>query len=301
MTDKIHQGPIIDTLDGYNVIECETCCFRHVFPLPSQDDTDEMYRDKHYDDGVRDRLQYYERDHDWWMMNYGDIVAEIDRVRDTSKTPTLIDVGCGAGLFLECANSKGWNTVGVEISTIAADHCRDKGLTIINDAFSSKTKGLPVKVDIIHMRNILEHVPDPAALIKDAYELLAPGGIFVAGVPNDYNPLQEGLRKVEDYPPWWLAIPHHLNYFNFESLTALLDQCGFESCGRFASFPIDLFLAMGDNYVKTPEKGKQSHARRVQLEIFLEKAELQYLRQDLYRSFANIGLGREALIIARKK
>ena len=54
-----------------------------------------------------------------------------------------------------------------------------------------------------------------------------PGGLVCVGVPNDYNGFQAAVRAGGS-APWWLAPPHHLNYFDFDSLSGLLSRLGLE-------------------------------------------------------------------------
>ncbi len=44
---------------------------------------------------------------------------------------------------------------------------------------------------MIHMNNVLEHIPDPHQFLMLAYEILKPAGLICITVPNDYNPLQK--------------------------------------------------------------------------------------------------------------
>ena len=119
------------------------------------------------------------------------------------------------------------------------------------------------------------------------------------GVPNDYNGLQEAVRA-GGAAPWWLAPPHHLNYFDFDSLSALLSKLGLEVMESLTSFPMELFLLMGENYVGNDTLGRSCHARRKQFDLSLEQAGLGHVRRKLYGALAKAGLGREAIIIARK-
>lgn len=300
MSDIVHRGEVLDTGEGYDVIDCVLCGYKHINPLPEICDSETLYREKHYDDGERDRLTYYERDRDWWLINYGDVLNEISRYITLKNESVLIDVGCGAGIFLEAAKIHGWNAIGIEISEIAANHCTNKGLQVINESFTDQISSLPDGIRVIHMRNVLEHVPDPSSLISFAYNKLEKGGLLIAAIPNDYNPIQNGLREVNGTRPWWVAVPHHLNYFDFDSLEKLIKNNGFTLKGRFSSFPIDLFLTMGDDYVKTPELGREAHLRRVEFENFMQRAGLEKLRREMYRSFANLNIGREAMVFAIK-
>ena len=94
--------------------------------------------------------------------------------------------------------------------------------------------------------------------------------------------------------------PHHLNYLNFTSLEDLLRRLDLEVVDTMTSFPMELFLLMGENYVGNDIVGKDCHARRKRFDLSLEKAGLGDTRRKFYRALANAGLGREAVVIARK-
>ena len=57
---------------------------------------------------------------------------------------------------------------------------------------------------------------------------------------------------------------------------------------------------MGLNYVKDPEIGKKIHKMRVKFELSLIKSGNSKLLQDLYTSYANLNIGREVYIVAKK-
>jgi hypothetical protein len=101
--------------------------------------------------------------------------------------------------------------------------------------------------------------------------------------------------------PWWLAPPHHLNYFDFDSLQGLLSRLGLDVLEAMTSFPMELFLLMGEDYVGNDELGRACHARRKKFDLSLESAGLGAVRRRLYGALAKAGLGREAIIVARKK
>ncbi len=150
------------------------------------------------------------------------------------------------------------------------------------------------------MSLVLEHIPDPAALLALAHGQLDDGGLLCVVVPNDFNPFQLVARDHLEFNPWWVAPPHHINYFNFSSLQKLLERCGFEVIHKEATFPIDMFLLMGDNYIGNDELGRACHGKRKMLELNLSRAGMAEIKRHLYQSLANIGLGREVVLIARK-
>lgn len=53
-----------------------------------------------------------------------------------------------------------------------------------------------------------------------------------------------------------MSPPEHINYFNFESITRLLERNGFSIIEITSTFPLELFLLMGDNYIGNNEIGK---------------------------------------------
>ena len=119
-------------------------------------------------------------------------------------------------------------------------------------------------------------------------------------MPNDYNPLQNALRSCAGFEPWWIAPPHHLNYFGIQSLSALVTRTGFRVLAREGTFPMELFLLMGDDYVGNDELGRECHAKRMRLEQNLDQGGLGDLKRWLYESLAELEVGREVQLVARR-
>jgi hypothetical protein len=78
------------------------------------------------------------------------------------------------------------------------------------------------------------------------------------------------------------------------------EKCGFEVLHHESTFPIDLFLLMGDNYIKDDTLGRQCHKKRKQFDMNLFESGQDGLRKDLYSAFAKIGIGSEIVMYARK-
>jgi SAM-dependent methyltransferase len=295
---KDHRGIIIDSVRGFDVIECETCEFKHIIPLPSPSQLDSVYRQEYY---TKEKPLYIERaieDSDWWNLVYGERYDAFEELLPPDRR-SILDVGSGPGFFLLHGKQRGWQTLGLEPSAQAAEYSRGSGLYIIEDFLCDRTAKDLGPFDVVHMSEVLEHIPDPAGMMRLAYDLLNPGGLVCIVVPNDYSPFQQALREGCNYQPWWVAPPHHINYFDFQSLGRLFARTHFEILVREATFPIDLFLLMGDNYVGNDAMGRRCHGKRKALELNLAKSGSKNLRRDLYRKLAEIGVGREAMMIGR--
>ena len=117
------------------------------------------------------------------------------------------------------------------------------------------------------------------------YENLKTDGVICVTVPNDYNPVQLILKNHLKFSSWWESPPHHINYFNFKSLEKLFLSIGFKVFYKTASFPIDLFLLMGKNYVKNDIIGRECHSLRKELELNMSLSGKTTSRKIYTRSF----------------
>lgn len=295
-----HEGPRVERVGDFDVIDCLACGFRHVLPLPDPESLERIYRHEYYSEEKPLYLERHEADREWWQLVHDERLERFEALLNT-ESRRVLDVGCGPGLFLDQARCRGWSARGIEPSRQAAAHCRAQGLDVVNDFLGPASAASLGRFDAVHLSEVLEHIPDPAGMLETIRGLLVPEGVLCVVVPNDYSPFQQALREVEGFEPWWVVPPHHLNYFDRASLGRLLERSGFEVLATEATFPIDLFLLMGENYVGNDELGRQCHARRKRLELTLEKAGLRGLKRDLYAALAKHGIGRELVVFARRR
>lgn len=294
-----HSGREADVAGEFTVIECESCLFSHVIPLPTPEQLREIYEHEYYTQEKPLYLERMEEDRDWWNLCYQDRYETFEKLLPAERR-SILDIGSGTGHFLLHGKQRGWNTIGVEPSTKAAEHSRNLGLNIVETMMTRETVSQFDPVDVVHMSEVLEHLPNPEEMIQWAQQLLKPGGLICVLVPNDYNPLQKALQTALDFAPWWVAPPHHLNYFNFDSLRNLLQRNGFEIVLSEATFPMEMFLLMGDNYVGNDAMGRQCHGKRKQFESNMGSAGINGLKREFYQALATLGIGREVFLVGRK-
>jgi len=94
-------------------------------------------------------------------------------------TGKVLDIGCGLGDFLAHRPS----TVGVDVNSKTVAWCQQRGLEaqlIANDTLPFAD----ASYDGALLDNVLEHIRDPAPLLKETMRVLKPGGRLVAGVPG---------------------------------------------------------------------------------------------------------------------
>jgi SAM-dependent methyltransferase len=101
------------------------------------------------------------------------------------RTPgTLLDIGCGTGLFLAVARRRGWKPYGIDECEPATRHAREHfGLEVWNGSF----EGLAAegrRFDAITGWDVIEHSHAPVALLAAARRCLARDGVIGLSTPN---------------------------------------------------------------------------------------------------------------------
>ncbi len=293
-----HTGKSLEEVDGVKVIDCRTCSYAHVLPFPSTEEYARTYEEDYYDKIWPEYFERVEEDAKWWELAFSERLKFFETLLPPPER-ILLDVGSGPGHFLLTAKQRGWEGHGIEPSKTAWAYSTKQGLQITNGFLEKGT--LPdSSYNAIHMSEVLEHIPSPSEFLNITSSLLRPNGYLCVVVPNDFNPIQKGLRAHFGFEPWWVAPKHHLNYFTPRTLGKLIENAGFEIVKSTTTFPIDLFLLMGDNYVGNPKKGREVHGKRKSMELNMEKAGLTELRLKLYSAFASLDVGREIVLFAKR-
>ncbi len=292
-------GPLLDEVQGFAVMDCRRCGFKHVHPRPTAEELRRIYRHEYYEQDKPCMIEHQAEDAPWWRLVDDRRLEFLEREAPAAPCRSLLDVGCGTGRFLLRARERGWQVRGLEPSRRAAAHAREQGLAVEECFLDEYQADQTAPFAAVTMHEVLEHIPDPGALVRRCVELLAPGGLLALSVPNDYSPLQGVLRDLGTRP-WWVAPPHHLNFFDFASLRGLLERSGLAVLHEEGSFPMELFLLMGDNYLDDPALGRLCHGKRKHLELALEQAGRRDLLDGLGRALATAGLGRTIWMVGRK-
>ena len=297
----MHQGKIVYQEGKIQVMDCKSCGFAHVNPLPGQTELDDFYEKRFYKDVKTSYFSDYERDHDWWVINYEDILRNFQKLSSSKNSEKrLLDIGSGPGLFLNVAARNGLDAMGIEPSEDAYEYSKKKyNCNVLNTTLEELDSSWK-KFDFIHSSLVLEHILDPSGFIKKSGSMLKKNGLLCVIVPNDFTVIQN-INVTLGKRMWWVSPFEHLNYFNQKSLRKLFERSGFNVVYENVTFPIDLFLLMDQNYLDDPEVGKNCHSMRKNFEFNLQKSGNGEFREKLYKAFSKLGVGRELIIIGRKK
>jgi 2-polyprenyl-3-methyl-5-hydroxy-6-metoxy-1,4-benzoquinol methylase len=97
----------------------------------------------------------------------------------------VLDVGCGQGNFGEALKrDRKIEVWGLEPVASAAAEAATKLDRAIEGIFTPDAGLPPASFDAIIFNDVLEHLPDPAEALQLAHQLLTPGGVVIASIPN---------------------------------------------------------------------------------------------------------------------
>lgn len=119
-----------------------------------------------------------------------------DRVHECYGSPlmgkSILDVGCGGGILSHSMAVRGANVLGVDLGNenlqAASIHADKTGMSETLSfrcvAIEELAKEQSETYDVVTCMEMLEHVPDPSAIIEACFKLLKPGGVFVTSTIN---------------------------------------------------------------------------------------------------------------------
>jgi SAM-dependent methyltransferase len=246
-------------LRAFDVYDCLRCGMRFRHPLPDARELAAMYEDPRYHESAyfQNTGRDYREDAPEiriYRRGLADLAALGARGR-------LLDVGCGAGVFLDLARRAGWEASGVELSTRHAEAAR---ATFGAEVWQGDFLAAPFAdgaFAAITMWDFLEHVVDPRAVLARAHRLLAPGGVllvFTIDTTSLFNGVGDALYRASGRrmvrPLELLYDARHNHYFTRAALARLLESSGFAVArwradraylGRWLAEPAPWYLVAG--------------------------------------------------------
>lgn len=145
------------------------------------------------------------------------------------RPPRILDYGCGLGQWAGMAVAFGAETWGVEFSPERRDHCAALGIRM-----TTAESLQPDNFDYIQLDQVLEHLVEPAALLRKLRVHLRPGGVICVAVPSARRTRSRlSCWRVEFARPNLGALMPlvpllHLNGFTHDNLRRLAEHVGLE-------------------------------------------------------------------------
>jgi SAM-dependent methyltransferase len=161
-------------------------------------------------------LYRIESDH-WWHSSRRELVLDqIAEFYNDRRDLRMVDAGCGTGLMLRELERFG-DAQGVDISDDALAFCRDRGLTCVHKGSLTEMPFEDGSVDVVTVLDVLEHIEDQVAALREIRRVLKPGGrLFL------FAPAHDWLWSLQD------EISHHVRRYTKRSLASATQSADLE-------------------------------------------------------------------------
>jgi len=214
-------------------VECQSCSTLFQEPMPNMAQLATFYPPDYHS-----------------MTHSGSLARIRNRVRILRLTKLappgsiILDYGCGDGAFvLQAArcmpHHRFW---GFEIAERAGTSVLANGaVTLVKGDVNHLLAVLP-RCGLITLNHVIEHLPDPLAVVKALVGKLSPGGIF-----EGQTPAADSLERSVFGSRWsGYHAPRHTVVFSREGLRRLLERCGLSRpVVRGAYNPAGLAVSLG--------------------------------------------------------
>jgi SAM-dependent methyltransferase len=207
--------------NGFEIFVCGLCSSIFTGHVPA-DDEQEDYDDYYSESNlsvppfIRTRLR--------------EIIGGFESYRKTNR---ILDIGFGAGTLMETALELGWEVWGLEVSKPAVDQAIAKGFNVFHGTIQESDYQTNF-FDVVTASEILEHLPDPEADLKEIVRILRPGGLFWGTTPSARS-ISFRLMGLD-----WsvLSPPEHIQLYSRDGAKRMLRNAGFGKI-RFKTYGVN--------------------------------------------------------------
>jgi SAM-dependent methyltransferase len=164
------------------------------------------------------------------------------RDRLDGRTGRLLDIGAHAGRFIHLAQRDGWDVEGIELNPRTAEYAaRQTGAPV--HRVNAQTLGARGRTyAAVTLTDVLEHIPEPVALLGSVAYLVEPGGWIAVKVPCGSSQWQKERTLAALLPNRRVSLADnlvHVNHFSPGSLALALTSAGF-TCATVQTAPPEL-------------------------------------------------------------
>ncbi len=201
--------------------QCQDCGV--IWHEPVVEDTKQYYESKEY----RNSLEGTSEAEDFYRIHDKESLDKFLYTGiDVFRHKTVADIGCGAGAFLDLLKGVADTIIAIEPSETYRKIMDDKNFVTYPYVDKAKKKWGGY-LDIITSFDVIEHVEEPIAFLRDIFELLKDGGEGIIGTPTDAPVMRNLLGDI--YERELLFSTQHLWIFSEKSLEVMAKSVGFKN------------------------------------------------------------------------
>lgn len=198
--------------NALDILECDECGL--VFLSDIEHINNEHYAESGMHGGKQPNVDM------WLKQTEEDDERRFQSLKSRIVNKSLLDFGSGVGGFLNKAKTVANNVAGIELDKAVVQSYKDRDLKLWNKLEdASKTKW-----DLITSFHVVEHLKEPAHILRQLSQLLKDDGMLIIEVPNSNDVLLTlyNSNEFQKFTYW----SQHLYLFNSCTLTELAKQAG---------------------------------------------------------------------------
>ncbi len=206
--------------EGYRIVRCADCGLMFSNPQPSDTELAAIYSADYFLGAESEEGRASTRE--MKRATARQYLSEIQRYVGEAGG-RLLEIGCGDGDFLVEAEGAGFHVTGVEYAPAACDQARarlQRGEIICGELEKAGLED--AQFDLCVLSDVIEHVRDPLAFLREIHRLLKPGGAIFIATPSLASWSAKLLKQ-----NWMEFKPEHLTYFEPKTLETALFRTGY--------------------------------------------------------------------------
>ncbi len=206
----------------FSLVECSGCGLVRLSPRPTPEQVAGFYSKDYWFAGGASAAGHMEEIYRRFVL-LDHVRFAARAVRERGANGTVLDVGCGGGLFLRMMKERGYDVLGLDFSAEAARVAWDKNgvRVLVGDLTCAPIE--PASCSLVTMYHVLEHLLDPVVYLRAARRLLHREGRLIVQVPD--RDCWEAAMLGKHWTG--LDVPRHIHVFRTSDLRRLLESCGF--------------------------------------------------------------------------
>lgn len=225
----------------FMVRRCRKCSLGYTSPRCRADHLASVYEQGYFENDTSEAIGYssYARDAEAYVRTFR---RKVPIIASHAAGPKLLDVGCAAGSFLVAMREAGFDPHGLELAPAMVQHARENfGLSQVHQGTLDAAPWPSNSFHVLTMFDVLEHVPDPVGVLRQAHALLRPEGVLVLQTQD----LSSWLPRLVGARWHHFKQVEHIFHFNPRTLATVLERAGFRISVRTRQ-TAGKYFAIGD-------------------------------------------------------
>jgi SAM-dependent methyltransferase len=274
---------------GFTGRKCRRCGLIYISPRPSRDEVANLYGHDHARISAREHLA---------AENYKRLHARhtLAILRQHATSGRLLEIGPGAGFFLEEARAAGFAPHGIELNPAQVEFIRGRGIPCVAETAAQAFAGQ--SFEVIYHCDVISHLHDPIAEFRAMHGRLGERGLLLFETGNLGDVRLDRLARVPRF-----QYPDHLFFLSTGNIASLLALSGFELLAMHRySLGADLLRWRLSAMLKPPQPvGQAGNGRPVSRGSPL-KARIEFFsRYGIGALFPRHDHHQTMIVVARKK